>query len=69
MALPRPKKQHKANPSNTKDSIGKGEKVVKAQHKGNIKKNPTDTAGEKVHSRYSTTGKGPRKKVGFKRDK
>ena len=66
MALPRPKKQHKTNVSNPKDSNGKAEKTVKAQHKGNIKKSPTDTAGEKVHSRYSTTGKGPRKKVGFK---
>jgi hypothetical protein len=68
MALPRPKGQKKANVANSKDSNGKGEKTVKAQHKGNIKKNPTDTAGEKVHSRLSTTGKGPRKKVGFKKD-
>ncbi|CAB4137903.1 hypothetical protein UFOVP325_135 [uncultured Caudovirales phage] len=68
MALPRPKRQKKANVANSKDSNGKAEKTVKAQHKGNIKKNPTDTAGEKVHSRYSTTSKGPRKKVGFKKD-
>ena len=68
MPLPRPKKQHKSNVSNPKDSNGKAEKVVKAQHKGNIKKNPTDTAGEKVHSRLSTTGKGPRKTPKFKKD-
>jgi hypothetical protein len=68
MALPRPKGPKKANVANSKDSNGKAEKVVKAQHKGNVKKNPTDTAGEKVHSRYSTTGKGPKKKPRFKKD-
>jgi hypothetical protein len=68
MALPRPKRSKKANVANTKDSNGKAEKTVKAQHKGNIKKNPTDVAGEKVHSRYSTTGKGPKKTPKFKKD-
>ena len=67
MALPKPKLQKKANVSNPKDSNAKGEKVVKAQHKGNIKKNPTDVAGEKTHSRYSTTGKGPKKTPKFKK--
>lgn len=66
MALPRPKGPKKTNVANPKDSNGKGEKTVKAQHKGNVKKNPTDTAGEKVHSRYSTTGKGPKKTTKFK---
>ena len=68
MALPRPKKAHKANVANPKDSNGKAEKTVKAQHKGNIKKNPTDTAGEKVHSRLNTMGKGPKKTPKFKKD-
>jgi hypothetical protein len=68
MALPKPKLQKKTNVANTKDSNGKAEKPVKAQHKGNIKKNPTDVAGEKVHSRLSTMGKGPRKTPKFKKD-
>jgi hypothetical protein len=68
MPLPRPKRQSKTNVANTKDSNGKAEKPVKAQHKGNIKKNLTDTAGEKTHSRYSTMGKGPRKTPKFKKD-
>jgi hypothetical protein len=66
MALPKAKPQKKANVKNPKDSNGRAEKVVKAQDKGNVRKNPTDVAGEKVHSRYSTTGKGPRKTPRFK---
>jgi hypothetical protein len=68
MALPRPKMQKKTNVSNTKDSNGKAEKPVKAQHKGNLSKNKHDTATKNVHSRYNTTGTGPKKTPKFKKD-
>jgi len=68
MGLPKPKPQRSTNVPNTKDSNGKSDKVVKAQHKGNVKKNPNDVAGEKVHRRLSTTSKGPRKTPKFKKD-
>jgi hypothetical protein len=68
MSLPKAKPQKKANVANTKDSNGKAEKVVKAQHRGNIKKGAHDVAGEKTHSRYSTLSKGPKKTPKFKKD-
>ena len=68
MSLPKAKPQKKANVANPKDSNGKAEKVVKAQHKGNVSKSKHDTAGAQVHSRYSTTGKGPKKTPKFKKD-
>ena len=68
MSLPKPKPQKKANVSNPKDSNGKAEKVVKAQHKGNISKNKHDTATKNVHSKFNTLGNGPRKTPKFKKD-
>lgn len=47
---------------------GKAEKLVKATSKGNIKKNPNDTAGEKVHKKHNLTGTGPKKTPKFKKD-
>lgn len=49
-------------------SNGKGTKVIKAQDKGNVKKNPTDTAGEKVHKRINLMVKGSKKTPKFKKD-
>lgn len=49
-------------------SNGKGTKLVKAQDKGNVKKNPTDTAGEKIHNRINTLAKGSKKTPKFKKD-
>lgn len=65
MPLPRAKKSKKANVSNPKDSNGKAERPVKEQYRGRVSK---DAAKEAVHSKFGTTGKGPRKKVGFKKN-
>lgn len=68
MSLPKPKPQKKANVANPKDSNGRAERPIKEQYRGRLSKNSHDTAGSKTHDKYGTTGKGPRKKVGFKKD-
>lgn len=65
MSLPKPKKSKKPNVANPKDSNGKAERPVKEQYRGRVSK---DAAKESVHSKFGTTGKGPRKKVGFKKN-
>jgi hypothetical protein len=47
---------------------GKSDKLVKATDKGNIKKNPNDTASEKARKKHNLTGSGPRKTPRFKKD-
>lgn len=59
--IPAQKPQKKANVANTKDSNGRGEKVIKSYHKGNLPKNEHDVAAKKVSAKFGTTGKGPRK--------
>lgn len=58
MTLPAPKKAHKANVPNPKDSNTRGKKLVKAQHAGAVGKG---SANRKVHEVHGTMGKGPKK--------
>jgi hypothetical protein len=68
MALPQPKKQKKTNVANTKDSNGRAERPVKEQYRGRVSKGDNDTASTKVHNKFGTTGRGPKKTPKFKKD-
>lgn len=49
--------QKRANVANTKDSNGKGKKVVKSYHQGAIAKNRHDTAARNVAKKYNASTK------------
>jgi hypothetical protein len=49
--------QHKANVANTKDSNGKGKKVVKSYHQGAVPKNKHDVAKQTVAKKYNASTK------------
>jgi hypothetical protein len=47
----------KANVSNSKDSNGKGKRVVKSYHQGVIAKNKHDVAAKNVGKKYNASTK------------
>lgn len=51
----------KPNPKNTKDSIGRGKKVVMDYHKGTVAHNEHDVASKNVKQKFGSTGPGPKK--------
>ena len=53
--------QKKANISNSKDSNGKGKRVVKSYHQGAIANNKHDVAARNVAKKYNASTKKPAK--------